>query len=301
MPPRYTGGNYINPRNSNTINNNQVQPNYNITPNLIKKVILGVIGTIVGLIIIFGSFGTVPAGERGVKTRFKEVVSEVGEGLYFKLPIVEKVNLMNVQTKTVRYEPDNGEPLWSASKDLQDVQIAVVLNYRVDASQVQTIFRQYGTMDKYEEWIVRPAVRDTVKAVASQFTAEELVTKRPEFTDKITVVLNERMADKYVLIERINVTNFQFSKAFTEAIEKKVTAVQNAEASKNQLEQVKYEAQQTIETAKAQAEAIKIQAQAVNSQGGADYVQLQAIKAWDGHLPQNMIPGGAVPFLNLTK
>ena len=30
-------------------------------------------------------------------------------------------------------------------------------------------------------------------------------------------------------------------------------------------------------------------------------VQLQAIKAWDGHLPAQMIPGGAVPFINLSK
>ena len=62
-----------------------------------------------------------------------------------------------------------------------------------------------------------------------------------------------------------------------------MTAVQQAEAAKNKLEQVKFEAQQTIETAKANAEAIRIQAQAINSQGGADYVELQRIKTWDGH------------------
>jgi len=39
-------------------------------------------------------------------------------------------------------------------------------------------------------------------------------------------------------------------KNFTKSIESKVTAVQNAEAAKNKLEQVKFEAQQTIETAK---------------------------------------------------
>lgn len=263
----------------------------------VVKVATHVIIALVLLIVIFGSFGTVDAGERGVKTRFGAVVGLVDQGLYFKLPFIEKVNKMNVQTKTVKYELE--DPLFSASKDLQDVKIAVVLNYRLDPTKVETIYQQYGTVEQYEERIIRPAVRDTVKAVASQFTAEELVTKRSEFTDKVVTVINDRLSTQFVTTERVNITNFEFSKSFTEAIEAKVTAVQNAEAAKNKLEQIKFEAQQTIEKAKADAEAIKIQAQAINSQGGADYVQLQAIKAWKGDVPQYMTSGASVPFINL--
>jgi regulator of protease activity HflC (stomatin/prohibitin superfamily) len=251
------------------------------------------------LIVLFGSMGTINAGERGVKTRFGAVVGLVEQGLYFKLPIIEKVNVMNVQTKTVKYELE--DPLYSASKDLQDVKIAIVLNYRLDPSKVQTIYQQYGTVDQYEERIIRPAVRDTVKAVASQFTAEELVTKRAEFTDKVVIVINERLSTQFVTIERVNITNFEFSKSFTEAIEAKVTAVQNAEAAKNKLEQIKFEAQQTIETAKATAEAQRIQSQSLAAQGGEDYVKLKAIERWNGILPMQMIPGSSVPFINLNN
>lgn len=247
---------------------------------------------------VLGSFGTIDAGERGVKTRFSAVVGRVEQGLYFKLPFIESVHKMNVQTKTVKYELE--DPLFSASRDLQDVKISVLLNYRLDPTQVETIYQQYGTVLQYEERIVRPAVRDTVKAVAAQFTAEELVTKRAEFTDEVVKVLNQRLSDKYVTTERVNITNFEFSKSFTEAIEAKVTAVQNAEAARNKLEQVKFEAQQTVETAKAQAEAIRIQANAINSQGGADYVNLKAIEKWSGVLPTTMVPGSAIPFINVN-
>ena len=96
-------------------------------------------------------------------------------------------------------------------------------------------------------------------------------------------------------------TDFDFSTSFNAAIEAKATAVQNAEASKNKLVQVQYEAQQQIEKAKADAETIRIQAAAINAQGGSVYVQLLAIKAWDGKLPGQMVPGSAVPFLNITK
>ena len=264
-------------------------------PRVGKMVTHGVL-LLVTLIVLFGSFGTVGAGERGVKTRFAAVVGTVEQGLYFKLPFIEKVNKMNVQTKTVKYELE--DPLYSASKDLQDVKIAVVLNYRIDPTKVTTIYQQYGTVEQYEERIIRPAVRDTVKAVASQFTAEELVTKRAEFTDKVALVLNERLAVQFVTTERVNITNFEFSKSFTEAIEAKVTAVQNAEASKNKLEQIKFEAQQTVETAKAQAEAIRIQAQAITQQGGEDYVRLKATEKWNGVLPQQLL-SNTIPFINI--
>ena len=61
-----------------------------------------------------------------------------------------------------------------------------------------------------------------------------------------------------------------------------MTAVQNAEAAKNKLEQVKYEKEQRIAQAQGEAEAIRISAQAINSQGGEDYVKLKAIEKWNG-------------------
>jgi uncharacterized membrane protein YqiK len=78
-----------------------------------------------------------------------------------------------------------------------------------------------------------------------------------------------------------------------------VTAEQNALASKNKLEQTKYEAEQRVATAKGEAEAIRIQSEAIQSQGGENYVQLQAIKQWNGVLPTTFIPGQSVPFINL--
>lgn len=243
---------------------------------IIGSVVVG----LVLLITVFGSVGTVGAGERGIKTRFNAVVGVVNPGLFFKVPFIDKVNIMDIKTQTVSYERE--EPLFSASKDLQDVKIATVANYHIDPTKVNIIFQQYGNTGAYEANVIRPIVRDTVKSVASQYTAEELVTKRADFNDRVTAVLTERLSPKDVFVERVNITNFEFSPSFTQAIEAKVTAVQNAEASKNKLEQVKFEAQQTVEKAKAEAEAIRIQAQAINSQGGADFVEKLRVEKWNG-------------------
>lgn len=247
---------------------------------LIGKMIAHGLLAFVGLILLFSSFGTIDAGERGVKTRLGNVVGTVDPGLYFKIPLLEGVTKMSVRTQSVIYEREN--PLASASSDLQDVSIASVTNYHVDPTKVVDIYVQYRSLESFEESVIRPAVRDTVKATASQYTAADLVTKRADFAAKVAFTLNERLADTYVVVEQSNITDLQFSDSFSRAIEAKVTAVQEAEAAKNNLEKVKFEAQQTIETAKAQAESIRIQAQAINSQGGADYVELQKIKKWDG-------------------
>ena len=258
------------------------------------------------IILFFGSFGTINAGERGVKTRLGAVVGVIEPGFYFKIPFIEKVSRMEVKTRTVNYDRNGTEgdsldtsQLSGASKDLQDVWIGVVVNYHVNEQKVEAIYTQYKSVENFEANVIEPIIREVVKSTSAQYTAEELVTKRAEFGDNVNRVLAERFATKDAILERFSVTNFQFSLAFTEAIENKVTAVQNAEAAKNKLEQIKFEAQQTIETAKATAEAQRIQAQSLSAQGGEDYVQLKAIEKWDGHLPQQMIPGSAVPFINL--
>lgn len=266
---------------------------------VVSRVVKWGLVAFVAVVLLVGSMGIVDAGERGVRTRLGNVVGIVEPGLYFKIPFFEKVHKMSVRTQTVIYEREN--PLASASSDLQDVSIASVTNYHVEPNKVGDIYIQYKTLEAFEESVIRPAVRDTVKAIASQYTAADLVTKRPEFAAKVAFTLNERLSDTYVIVEQSNITDLQFSESFSRAIEAKVTAVQEAEAAKNKLEQIKYEAQQTIETAKATAEAQRIQAQSLAAQGGEDFVALKAIERWNGILPTQMIPGSAVPFINLNR
>jgi len=266
---------------------------------LTGKLVSHIVLLLVIVIVVFGSFGTIDAGERGVHLRFKNVVGIKEPGLYMKVPLMDKVKTFNTKTQTVVYEREN--PLQSASRDLQDVNIATVVNYHLDQTGVEKIYAEFGNERVFSENVIRPAVRDSVKAMASQFTAEELVTKRPEFTTGVESTLKERLADKYIVIERVNITNFQFSASFTASIEAKVKAEQDALTAENKLEQVKFEKQQRIEQAKGEAEAIRISANAINSQGGEDYVNLKAIEKWNGVLPIQMIPGSTVPFINLTN
>lgn len=253
----------------------------------------------VGLMWIFGSFTVVGAAERGVITRFGKVSDTVLEPGFHGKSYWDNIHKMDVKTRTIEF--GGGTKLLAASKDLQDVKIEVVVNWHLNPAQVKQIYKQYNSVENFEAQVLSPSVRESVKSLSASYTAEELVTKRQEFSDKVNSDLATKFLSKDAIMESFKVTNFEFSDSFNNAIEAKVTAEQNAQAAKNKLEQVKYEAQQAVEKAKAEAEAIKIQASAITQQGGADYVQLQAIKQWDGKLPSQMVPGSTVPFLQLSK
>lgn len=241
---------------------------------MIGTVIKWVAGVLVLLVLIFGSFRIVSVGERGIKTRTGNLVGEVGTGLAFKLPFIETITKMDVQTQKEQVDVE------AASSDLQDVHTVIALNYNVMPDKVTDLFVKVG--DSYKARIIDPAIQEAVKASTAKYTASDLIQNRPAVRDAIQADLTAKLGESFIQVSDVSIVDFKFSASFNTAIEAKVTAEQNALAAKNKLDQVKYEAQQTIATAQAQAESIKIQAQAINSQGGADYVALQKIKQWDG-------------------
>ncbi len=259
----------------------------------IPKIVIHAILLIVVLVCLWGSFGTVDAGFKGVKTSFGAVTGEVPAGLYIKLPFVQQVQEVDTQTQKEQTDAE------AASSDLQTVHTSVALNYNVYPDKVTELFSSVGL--DYKSRLIDPAIQEAVKAVTAKYTAEQLITQRQQVQDEIKGKLVERLAPTFIQVTNLSIINFDFSPSFNKSIEAKVTAEQDALAAKNKLQQVQYEAEQTVSSAKAQAEAIQIQAQAIQQQGGANYVQLQAVNKWDGHLPNQMVPGSAVPFINLKN
>jgi regulator of protease activity HflC (stomatin/prohibitin superfamily) len=272
-----------------------------------KKIIIRAVIGVVAFLVLVLSVGIVGAGERGVKVRLGEIVGTIDQGLYFKLPLVEKVYKVDVRTRTIKneyYQNENGKvlsnnPLESASKDLQDVKISAVVNYKIDPSKVRGLYEQYRTEENFEEQVLKPIIKKTIKEVTSLYTAEELVTKRADYNSTIDSRLTQGISNVGAIFEQSNITNLTFSESFNQAIEQKVTAEQNALKAQNDLKRIQFEAEQRIATAQAEAEAIRISAQAINSQGGADYVNLKAVEKWNGVLPAQMIPNATLPFINL--
>lgn len=254
-----------------------------------KIVALVVVGIIVVLFVI-GGFRTVGAGERGVKLTFGAVGDEVlDEGLHLKWPLVQKVIKVNVQIQK------NQTRASAASKDLQVVDSTIALNYHVDPSSAARLYQEVGV--EFDTRIIAPAIQEGVKAVESQFTAEELITRREEVKIAIRDNLAKRLLERGIIVTEFNIINFQFSEAFDDAIEQKVTAEQLKLKADMDLERIKIEKEQAIIQAQAKAEAIRIEAQALSA--NAKVVELRWIEKWDGVVPTYW--GQASPFIGLNK
>lgn len=248
---------------------------------------------LVGLIVFFGSWTIVGPGEQGIKVTLGRVQDgTLSPGFHFKLPLITGIHKVSTQTQT------DHDKLPAASSDLQDVEIEVVVNWHVNPSNVANIQIQYQGLENYTSSVVGPMVRDAVKATSAKYTAENLVKQRDQYASEVAKLLEETMAQRGGVSERVSIVNFSFSPSFTKAIEAKVVAEQDALAAKNKLSQVQFEADQRVAQAKGESEAIRIQAQAITSTGGADYVKLQWIKQWDGKLPNTML-GSNTPLVNI--
>jgi len=256
----------------------------------IYRVVGGIILFIFLIIVFFNTFYIIGAGHRGVLLTFgKASMVAQSEGLHIKVPFVQNIVIMNVQTQ--KYEAE----LTASSKDLQDVNTKIAINYHTIPEQIPEIYRDIGVA--YAEKVIYPLEQEINKEATAYFTAEELITKRNEVREMMIGKLKEKLQVRGIIVEEISIINFKFSDAFTQAIENKVTMEQNALASKNKLEQIKFEAQQRIEEAKGKAEAINIEGEALRR--NENIFQIRMIEKWNGVLPY--VTGGATPFIDVTK
>lgn len=281
-------------------------------PHEAKMIIFGIVAIIcliILIIFIFGSWYTIDAGDRGVVLTFGQASQDISQpGFHFKVPLIQKVVVYSIRTQTIKFDnplkagvttPSEYDALSSASKDLQTVQTAVIVNYHINEKDVLNIYQQYGDPQTYQVNVLEPIIRNSVKATTAHYDAIDLVDKREAVVKEATDFLSTQFSAKNAVLDNFNIVNFAYSDQFTAAIENKVTQQQNALAEQNKLVAVQFQAQQRVAQAKGEADAIAIQVQAINQQGGQSYVNLQAIQKWNGALPVVM-GGNAVPFINMN-
>jgi regulator of protease activity HflC (stomatin/prohibitin superfamily) len=257
-----------------------------------KPVIIG--GLIFFLIFAFKPWAQVGAGERGIVLNFGAVENTVlGEGIHFRVPVMQTVIIMDVQIQ--KAITDAG----AASSDLQDVDLSVALNYHIIPDKANIVYQSIGV--EFKERIIDPAIQEVMKAVTARYTAEELITKRPAVSAEMKDALTQRMLESNIAVDAFSIVSFSFSQTFTDAIEAKQTAEQNALKAKRDLDRIRVEAEQTIAAATAEAEALRLQKMNISP----DLIELRKIEAnlkaiekWNGILPE-VTGAGAVPFIGV--
>jgi regulator of protease activity HflC (stomatin/prohibitin superfamily) len=257
-----------------------------------RNLLIGV-GAVI-LLFIFRPWVQIGAGERGVVQNFGAVQDVVlNEGIHFKIPIVQTVIPMDVKIQKALTDAA------SSSSDLQDVSMSVALNYHIIPEKANLVYQTIGV--KFKARIIDPAIQEVMKAVSARYTAEELITKRPAVSSEMKEALTSRLLTSNIAVDAFSIINFSFSQTFTDAIEAKQTAEQNALKAKRDLDRIKVEAKQTITAATAEAEALRLQKMNISP----DLIELrkieanlEAIKKWNGILPQ-VTGSGAIPLIGV--
>ncbi|HNV64312.1 MAG TPA: prohibitin family protein [Smithellaceae bacterium] len=253
------------------------------------------IAVVVVLVFLFAKpWVQVGPGQRGVVLNFGAVQDYVlGEGLHFRIPVVQEVVLLDVKVQKVVTDTV------AASADLQDVTSSIALNYHLVPDKANIVYQTIGA--SYKERIIDPAILEVVKAVSARYSAEELITKRPQVSEAMRMSLTDRLKEYNIAVDAFSIVAFSFSKVFAEAIEAKQTAEQLALKARRDLERVKIEAEQKITAAKAEAESLRLQ----RANTSPDLIELRRIEAnlkaiekWDGILPQ-VVGTGGVPLIGL--
>jgi prohibitin 2 len=255
---------------------------------------LGISGAAIIIGILLMSFISIPTGFRGVVLQFSGATGRtMREGLNFRVPFIQTVKVMSIQTQIHEVEAT------AASKDLQDVTTRIAVNYKLDPAKVNEIYSTLG-MD-YESRIIAPFTQEAVKANSSLYTVEEMILKRDAVKQSITQALTTRLEERGIIVEAVNLTNFNPSEQFNKAIEDKMVAAQSVLTAQNRLQQIEVEAKQAAAKAEGDKQAAILQAEGqkqasiLQAEGEAQSIQIvtdaqvSANQAIDASLNENVL------------
>jgi regulator of protease activity HflC (stomatin/prohibitin superfamily) len=271
------------------------------------KTVLGIGGAVVvGLIaltVIGGSFYTIDQGERGVILRNGKVVGTAEPGLGFKMPIIDSVREINVQTQAHVYKD-----VLVYSRDQQNAGLQVSVNYRLASDKVEQIYSEFGGQEGIVTRLLDRQVPEEVKNVFGRFNAVTAIQERARLGMEIQDAIQKASNNTMMIVESVQVENIDFSDAYEKSIEQRMLAEVEVQKVQQNAEREKVQAEIAVIQAKAQADAVKLQgdaeAHAINARGRAlrdnpALIELVQAEKWDGKLPTTMVPGQTVPFINV--
>lgn len=287
--------------------------------------------SLVFLVTLFGSFYTVDEGERAVVKRYGEVVDVTGPGLHFKMPIIQSVEPVSVQS-FVRAYGSNDSAVQAYSQDMQIADLIVSVNFTPIATSeaIRSIIVNYGSLDGYLNREVDPKVLQSVKATFAKFTAQSSNENQVQLSTAIFDALQKVIPPTLVTMQSVQIEDISFSRKFEETMEARKTAetavqiqvqenLKQAEINIRTINDAKAaadavratadaEAYRTTQQAGAEAEAITVrgeaEADAIRAKAAAladnpALIELTKAESWNGVLPATMVPGTAVPFINI--
>ncbi|BAF71198.1 prohibitin family protein [Sulfurovum sp. NBC37-1] len=280
------------PNNSN--NNNQGNGN-NSFQNPMGNMGKGASWVLIVIAIAFGLFALKPftiinSGEVGIKIntgKFED--TPLQPGLHFYIPVLQKIVPVNTRIRLITYSDVSTGSLGDGYKNYEGglkrnpaitvldrrgltVNIDIAVQYRLRAETAPKTIEKWGT--SWEEKIINSKVREVVRDVVGQYTAEQLPEMRNEIAAAIEAKIKQSVNElpaKPVILTSVELRTINLPTKIKDQIERVQIAKQEVTIAEQMKEKAKQEAQRKAEIARGEAEKNRIEAQ-----GEADKIRIEA-------------------------
>lgn len=193
----------------------------------------------------------------------------------------------------------------------------VGISYSIAPEKVSAIFQKYRRgIEEITDTYLRNHVRDAITSEASVMGVDAIYGKEKEkLLDRVTQRVKAKVEPIGINIEELYwIGEIRIPSEIKDALNKKIAANQQAEQSRNQVLQRKYEADKKIEDARGAAESVLIaakkqaEANALLTQSLTPELlaykklenEIKAIDKWGGVLPGFIGGNTPVPFIDVT-
>lgn len=274
--------------------------------------ILVILGAVFAIYLLW-PFKIIDQGDVGVKLRWGQAVGILQPGFNIVIPGMEQVVILSTRTQKRTYEKVN-----SYSRDIQQGDNLITVNYRMDPAKAIDVYARYG--ESYAASIIDPVIYKRFKEIFGKYDAADIVNQREKLGAEVETNIRQNMPPG-IIIEGVQIENIDFSQTYEDAIEAAATAEAAVRKARQELEQKKVDAEKVVVQAQADAQArvaaAKAEADAIRLKGDAEasaikakadalrenpgLVALTATEKWDGKLPTTFVPGSSVPFIQVPS
>ena len=249
-----------------------------------------VIAAIAFALFAFKPFTIINSGEVGIKvTTGKFEQTPLGAGLHFYIPVLQKIIPVNTRIRLITYSNDVSRELGDGYKNFEGglrrnraipvldkrgltVNIDLAVQYSIKPESAPATIEKWGS--SWEEKIINSKVREVVRDVVGQYTAEQLPEMRNTIASAIQTKVREKvdaLPNKPVILSSVELRNIVLPPKIKEKIEEVQAAKQDVTIAEQEKEKAKEQALKAAEVAKGVAQKNRIEAQ-----GEADKIRIEA-------------------------
>ena len=235
-------------------------------------------------------FTIINSGEVGIKVntgKFEQ--TPLNAGLHFFIPVLQKIIPVNTRIRLITYSDVSTGAIGDSYRGFEGglrrnpaisvldrrgltVKIDIAVQYRLKAETAPATIEKWGS--SWEEKIINSKVREVVRDVVGQYTAEQLPEMRNEIAAAIETKVKQSVDDlpnQPVILASVELRTINLPTKIKDQIERVQIAKQDVTIAEQQKEKAKQQAQKAAEIAKGEAERNRIEAQ-----GEADKIRIEA-------------------------